>query len=583
MRLWVEVTDASGTKLGEGPILTANGASVTRVLDGVGSVGFEVPLTDVRARGLLQNERRVNLWMEANTVVRQLGSGVIRNLKVSDTPAGKVLDVDCTDLLDELKRKSVLLNRIFSQVPLSSEVNTLVGLAGWANTVESAYASTLRDDRYDGVSVLKALQTLVENMGLHLRLAATGRTVEIGAFGTALDLTLMNVGSLPFEAYSNPQIAIIEKITEETSSEDLCNWLIPVGGGEGEAALTLAKSTRSGIGTTVVNGKTLYYIQNAASIATYGQIEDVGQFKDIVPIANTSPSQAIAANALYDAASAWLTRYAVPLKTYRVSLKKVDQLIRAGDKVRLRYSGQVETDNGTFTYLDVDDLFWVMKVTEKISSSGTGVDLQIATIDRYEQTVEQTLIGAVESINLRGLKPQTYPTTFTYTYKDFVQEFDVSYLGARKYAQFELKLDDSISSIVRVKLKFTSAPLFTLLGFTYSGAPAYVNSHFYNVYLNDQYPRGILLYINGVDRTSEFGGPWNAAPTNAAADVEIDITDRLIADGIFNEHRIEFRCTHVNADITGEGSPVTTNSAASQGVIEATFTVLAICQAILPS
>jgi hypothetical protein len=156
------------------------------------------------------------------------------------------------------------------------------------------------------MSVLKALQLLADQQGLHLRLGTTHRRIEFGAFGEASGLTFINTQAAPAALYGNDDVALIERFTVEHSAEVAANWLIPLGAGEGVAQLTLQHATRIGLYTvqsmTGPDGQTLYYIADAASIAALGRIEKVGVFY-IAPVTNSDDIEN-AANALYDAAYA---------------------------------------------------------------------------------------------------------------------------------------------------------------------------------------------------------------------------------------------------------------------------------------
>ena len=61
-RLELDILDASGNVLGEGPITAVTAASITRKLDGPGEVSLRLPAADKRVQDLIALERRVRLW-----------------------------------------------------------------------------------------------------------------------------------------------------------------------------------------------------------------------------------------------------------------------------------------------------------------------------------------------------------------------------------------------------------------------------------------------------------------------------------------------------------------------------------------
>ncbi len=111
----------------------------------------------------------------------------------------------------------------------------------------------------------------------------------------------------------DPSLLFVQRLPETTETTDLINWVIALGAGEGVAALTLEKSTRTSPFTvqSIVgpDGNLQYYLSDATSVATYGQIEKIISFKQIAPLSNSETDIINAANALFDAAAEWLTRH----------------------------------------------------------------------------------------------------------------------------------------------------------------------------------------------------------------------------------------------------------------------------------
>lgn len=640
MRLWADVLDTNNRKVGDGPITSLLSASVTRALDGAGSISVDVPLTDERARTLLTNEARLRIYLEEDNVQRELGRGTVRNVKLSGNASSYRLSADGPDALDELKRYNTLLGRAYAGQSVEDIAAALVGLVpGW--TVSADAGGNLYSARLDGVSVLKALLTMVEQQGVHLRPGTAPNTLEIGAFGDFSDLVLINPTMAPAGLYANNDVALIENISLTQNSEAVANWLLPIGGGEGTAALTLEHSTRSWpyVIQTMAgpDGRTLYYLTDDASVALYGTIQKVGTFKNISPVTNSAADVVNAANALYDAATAWLQRNSVVQDSYAVTLKKTRQNLRPGDTVRLLYGGVVLRDGEPYTWLEVDELFWVLKVTERVTASGLSTSLEISTVDRHREDAASIILGALESIELRNIYVQPYPTSRGYVYEKNID--------STHNVEIPVKVTDVTLDIIRVQLTLNTSPLrstatgaasgggstatsaagggatssaggdhrhrmfqfnsTTDLGnpnregfckrsdgnnvnFAWHGSaedlytfdasgdhthtvpshthsvtiPAHTHAQQYGIYDDTTYPQNLSIWINGIDRTSELGGPW--APSNAAAEVELDITTYLrdAVGGLRQKHTIEVRCT------------------AGQGTIQAIFDVYEIIQAV---
>lgn len=635
MRLWIDVSDAAGTRLGAGPVANVTSASITRKLDGVGALSVETPLTDPEALRLLDNERRIALWYEIDGQQRQIGRGIVRGRVLAESNR-RALRIDAVDEMDELKRVNTLLARIYTQQAASSIAADLVGLVpGW--TV-SASGGGLLTARFDGASVLKALQELCEGQGLHLRAGLTPRSIEIGAFGAAAGVRIVQP-ELAVPGGGGDEVAYIESIELEQSSEAVANWIVPVGQGEGEAALTLARSTRTTpypIQTTMVNGRLHHFISDGASVAAFGQIQRVMTFKQIGAISNSDADLTNAANALYDAAAAWLARNAQRLETYNVRLRKVRRTIRPGDRVRLAYRGRVQlVDGRTATYIDVDADFWVIEARESFGLSGVVTTLKLANIDRVAQDEAAIIVGALEAINIRELRVQTYPSTRSYVY--------VRQIAPGFPAAIPVEITNATTALNRARLRIvtrafrvnataaasgggaavTSAaggaitttaaaggnhrhriashaggpssasvehrfnfgrvdplnptPNVIFLGmgtgsltedlytFDASGTHTHditIASHTHNVSLpahthaltygiNDDTvnPTTVSVWINGVDRTAELGGPW--AGGGAAINIVLDITPYLVnaAGGLRQAHTVEVRCASGRGEV----------------------------------
>ena len=82
MRILVDIYDPTGTtRLGEGPVMTCESATVSRRLDGQGRLKLSGSLTDKRAGDLLQNERVVRVWLDTEAGMREFARGVILEIR----------------------------------------------------------------------------------------------------------------------------------------------------------------------------------------------------------------------------------------------------------------------------------------------------------------------------------------------------------------------------------------------------------------------------------------------------------------------------------------------------------------------
>lgn len=605
MRILVDVFSGNA-RLGGGPLMGALQVTVKRALDGAGSVTLNFAASDGDARNLLQNERQVRLRVEeedygGSLQLRELARGVVRTRNVTATESEFAFVADGPDDLDALTRRSVRLNRQYgtttAPVALSAIAADLIGLVPeWSVVFEAGVGDTLQVARFAGVTVLKALLRLVEELGLHLRpFAGAPNVVEIGAFGSQTRVMVTNVESLTREAHSNRSIILVDKMEEGESSHDVRNRIFPIGAGEGQAALTLRDSTRITPYTIKSllesDGATVYYLEDAASIAQYGVIEKANlTFKEIAPIANSATAKRLAANALYDAAAAWLKRNSVAQKTYKVNGVKLRERLNPGDKIRVAYKGQVWRDNTPVNVLDVDDWFWLLSVAETVSDSGVTASLEIGVIDRIVKDDVGALVEAVEKTEVRNVAIATFPVAFPTVSYDTIKAaelpppFDYGPgFNRGKRARMDLRINAFITDVTRVELRFVTFPLH-LPARTYAPAPG-TYWMFWDVITSPNYPSGISLRINDVDVTAALGGPWNSG-LNQVADVVVDISPYIVnaAGGLYQNHKIELECaSNTGEDRLASPDPSVPTGEISEGYVLMTATVLGVAQAILPT
>jgi len=578
------VTNASGTTLGT---LDVQDVTITRVLDGPGTIQVNLPATD-DAKRLVAQRRRGQVWQyELAKAPVLIGEGII----VSAGRNGGVIAIDMVDTLQELRDTSVLLNRQFDEDTLQTVADALVALVdGWTVTADDF--DTLITARFDGVSVLKALQKIAIQNGLHLRLGDEARALEIGAFGEGSGLILTHLERSPDEA---PTYGIISDIRLIEESENVYNWILPIGAGEGEAALTLANSTRDFVESmTGADGRTIYYISDATSVAEYGTIQRTGTFKDIAPIANSTAAKVIAANALADAAYAELQRNATPQKTYSINLKYSPEIIRPGDKVRVLYRGDIRRDDpddllDTATYAlgdTIDAQFWVTRISENYNAGGdVSIALTVSNIDQLMKDEATVIIGTIEDMQTRNLKPQTYPSSFVYCLYDIVG-------AGTTDAIFPLKLDNSITDIVRVTLQISTERIKSST--IYAGGPVTGGSAdiygLYDAQYCDRYPTCNVYWWNG--SSYELLAEFDVVGTTSSAEtVLVDVTDYIRENDLYSTHLFKVRSIDETLSSSPDKQQVTPTGALEYasdvvfggGQIQAIFTVIAISQAILPT
>jgi hypothetical protein len=600
-QFWVETVDGLGNRTGIIPNIKS--ASIRRVMDGVGSITIEVSGTDMNAASLLVDDAKIRLYIFEREEKRLLGSGIIRKRRASDRSSGFSLVCSGPDEIDDLRRKSVLQGLEFNEETIEDIINgtmSITGLLdylnGWSATVnlgigvvDSYYA------RFDGMTVFKALQKLCEEKGIHFRLGDTAQTLEVGNFSTN-DVSLIQAAAYTPEMDENDNIGLIESITIDEDGEDKLDFIIALTATTGsDMAVTLEHSTRTtpySILTDTWNGRTYYYI--GSSIKTIDEIMADNSltiktlvFDQIQVQSNSDADIESAANALYDAAVAYLTRHLTPYKQYSIQASKIRQNIKPGDRILVQYAGWIEDEEGNLLPpVNINTDLYVIDVTESVSQDGLSTSLKLANVDRHKLSAARVIVGELESAKIRNLtvKPYTTATSFVYA-----RELDPTHT-----ALVPIRITDRVLRVRQVTLNVKTTPFrSTAVGgaaggdhrhkmfengiggavpaanvnyrawqspsgtgaitiglyanpvvasvYTAESSGNHTHPQEYGIYDDTQYPGDITVSINGVNRTIALGGDWGTS--GASTEFTIDITEYILDEATLRQtHEVVFGC-----------------------------------------
>lgn len=531
----IVVYSAAGVPLGESSSVTS--LSTNSSLDKIGSCTITIPATEPIV-ALITAGVYIDCFDEVDGYI---GRYYYKTRSIRDGSTGGMMQLTCDDNLTSLQRYFVGYRRKYSNENVDVVIADLLAVAGWTGVIDTGIGLTTVD--YEGESVFAAIDVLRDRWYQHFRLGTEPNQFEFGSFGADSGVVLQNLeGQMQalFEANSN--IAHVSSISETISTETLYNRIIATGGGQGsEAELTIEDAT---FGTYPVlsglnqDGSSYYYIQDDDSIAQYGVRTKVVKFPSIRPLANNVTDIQRAVEMVKVSAEAYLKQHKDPIVSYSLEVIGLREGVRVGDQVRLDYRSTAPSGNEQ--YLRVNDMFYLMDIRYNRSTGGQrSASLTICTTTQRRTSDTDVIVDVVRDISVLKLHVQPYPYWTENTWQEPISSGDgvpTSFYGERT-ANFKVEIDNSVTKLTKVRLRFKSFPLSTTsLGDAATGI--------FCTPISGQYPSDISIFINGVDRTTFYGGKWNPAG-NVQVDQILDITEDIknAVGGIYQDHSIVFKCS----------------------------------------
>lgn len=606
--------DSAGNKVGSGPLSNIIYIDTRELLDKIGDLSFAIPAADAKGREI-QAGRRFDVYDEVDGYI---GRFIFKNMQIDDDNGQANLRVDAWSILKELTYQIVGFARQYEAQQVEAIIADLLSdVSGWS--LDSATMLGTANVTYQGQTVYQAIEELAKRWGYHFRLGEGTSELELGAFGELnTNVRLTNLSGQDSGFDESTDVAIVSRISQTITDDDVYNRVIGVGAGTGASQLTL-KTAQVGDFYTVLerarlNGQKERYIEDAASISQFGAREITVIFDQVRPIANTNTAKNQAKTELLKNNERWLLRY----KDARTQLDNVQVYglktrVKVGDKIHIRYKG---LDESSVLYLDIDDEFWVVAHDRRRDATGNRrSNLQLISVDRAEKTDMDIMAEAVRGIKSEKLwiKPTAFRHSDTYT--DFIANSNGLYQN--KEATFGFTFDETVMEVTRVVLEWRTRPIFATSTWNTSGLTQTLNAAPTNPHLHaldlstlstvglftilesPVYPTDIDLYLDGVDISNspdvdyiEGGaGRWRSSgtPFNTELFVRMDITDLIVGNpsGIYNTFELRFKAaTARSRDV---GIPFYTNplpqnnSVGNQGLIECRIITQGVCQALYKS
>jgi len=448
-RLAIDVYDSSGNRLGSGPIVGIITAEYTGRLDEIGTWTVSVDATELNAAELTRGRE---VW------IRREGEGLLFRgiIDVPDATVGdaddRILTVSGQSVAEQLVWANTLLGRTFSGDSMAAATNDLLTGTGWtAGTVDTG---TLVSARFDGVTIWAALREIAKIQDWHLREDNLNRTVSLTEAGGASGLVIRQVEHPDVDLGVIP----LAKLRVTGDDQELVNCIVPLGAGEGVNQLTLQHASGGGTYTiqsaTGPDGETYWYLEDAASVATYGRRTRILKLDQVAPLSNSDAEINAAADALYALASAALRVSANPVDHYEADvalLRHIDggsPTFLLGQTVRLQYTGIVSDADGTRrAWRSVDADVYIMGYRRSFQTDGSDRwTLELATADVHAGSAVDAITDAVE--DLWTIRTAMHPYTYREVHGPYRESVDSSH-----DATVTIDYDDAVTYLHRAELR----------------------------------------------------------------------------------------------------------------------------------
>lgn len=172
----------------------------------------------------------------------------------------------------------------------------------------------------------------------------------------------------------------------------------------GAASVTMSWTLGSSVGWIIaalsIKPRTVYYLEDSASVTARGRRAKEAVFRDAKFNGGTSAELIAAENTLYDMTAAYLVRNIAPIRYYEIKAEKLSRAWLPGDTMAVAYRGWAEDEDGKRLWIDVNANLIALKRTESINADGVrSWSILFAPVVRYPQTLAEIIHGQIVSLN----------------------------------------------------------------------------------------------------------------------------------------------------------------------------------------
>lgn len=406
MQFYIDILDSSGTRIGAGPITSAEYWESTNAVDRIGSFSFTMPASDPMAAHIIAR-RVARCYAILATGPTIIGSGIIDTIETQPNSDGNAqLIVSGANLLRELVWRTVESLALISGTSAVTHVVAVanVGIykpAGWIFTQDPTPPNNEIYYFFAGETVYAAALLVAELSRTHLWMP-TERTLQFQSTWPDSGLRAIEAGAAPNSDAAN--VCLIGGLSIVQGTYDLISRVLAYGAElPGTISLpqfvTLFSSNRvppTGYTFSQLGGIDTY-LKRDATEATYGRVESFLKFNDIKAASTGAADLLSASNTLFDAALWELQRRSEPSSFYRLDLIHAPGIIAPMQKIRCIFRRSVDGRN----VVSVDQSLYILAATTRVDASGLRTtSLDVSTIDRWPQAETNPIVEATKN-NLR--------------------------------------------------------------------------------------------------------------------------------------------------------------------------------------
>lgn len=441
---YVDIEDASGNKLGTGPITSATRWRVSRPIDSAGEWSFTAPMADIKLAQATPR-RYAHIYAYVAGSYQWVGGGPIDVIATTVGADGVVMaEVSGSDLVRELAWRSVgnlqISDGAGGATTHAAALASVMAFApsGWTAAADPAPGWDQLYGQFGRETVLAAIISIAERSRSHWYLSGR-RSLTFAASFVSSGVRCVAAS----QALSTGQAAIVDLSVAQTSY-DLVSRIVPIGSGQSLVALTLRATSRTAPAGYSLDGSANYIKRNGTETA-YGQCERVVAFKDIAPLSSTHADVVSASNSLFDAAIYWLTQHSAPITSYSLAIAECPTLLQPLQTVHVTWRDPAQQTT-------IDTELYVLEVEWEGDDSGVRTaGLTVADAPAWPDNDATAVVENIAQGQVYQAIPQLNANSYVVSYTKSLDDITE--------ANFRFRFDEDVLQLVRIVFDFQLLPL----------------------------------------------------------------------------------------------------------------------------